>query len=114
MMFFISLCLIVSLAKGGSLAEQLSSVQCKISALQENLTPTNIDLVVKQIEALVQCKEEMTEEEEAEIMELNEDGMFLTLLQKYIQSPSQKDLENLKQWVQCKPGLSVYMEKIGE
>ena len=111
-MFFIPLCLMISLAKGDPISEQLCSVRSKVSALPGNLTLENINSVIEQINGLVEISGEMTEAEESEIMELNEESMFLSLLKNHMENPSQKTSEGLKEWIQCKPDLSVYTDKL--
>ena len=110
-MFFIPLCLMISLAKGDPIAEQLCSVRSKVSALPGDLTLENINSVIEQINELVESSGEMTEDEESEIMELSEESMFLSLLKNHIENPSQETSKGLEEWIQCKPDLSVYTRR---
>lgn len=111
----ILLCIVSPFLKGGRLFEQLNSVQDQFYALPQNLTIEGVCSVLNQIDRLVnRSDDDVTEEEDGIIMELDEDGMFLKVLRDYMQNPSQDLAASLLEWLECKPGLYEFVQKVAE
>ena len=53
----------------------------------------------------------ISEEEETEILELEEDCMFLNVAKQYLEDPNEENAEMLQEWGECKPHLQPIVDK---
>ena len=98
----------------GDLKEAISNLEVKIAKLSKSLSLDDIQKILKEAGSLRKKAESgnISEEEETEILELEEDCMFLNIAKQYLEKPNEERAEALQEWGECKPHLQPIVNNI--
>ena len=96
------------------LKEAVSNLGVKISKLSKSLSLEDIQRILQEANSVRKKAESgnISEEEEIEVLELEEDCMFLNIAKQYLESPNEESAEVLQEWGECKPHLQPIVKNV--
>lgn len=97
-------CLLISDIFAKDLKEELLNLEIKIAKLSKSLSLDDVQKILKEVGSLRKRAESsnISREEETEILELEEDCMFLDIAKQYLENPNKESEEALQEWGECK------------
>jgi len=100
-------CLLISDTFASDLKEAVSNLEVKIAKLSKSLSLDDIQQILQEANSVRKRAESsnISEEEETEILELEEDCMFLNVAKQYLEDPNKETAEMLQEWGEGKPHL---------
>ncbi len=107
-------CLLISDIFAKDLKEELLNLEIKIAKLSKSLSLDDIQKILKEVGSLRKKAESsnISREEETEILELEEDCMFLDIAKQYLENPNKESEEALQEWGECKPHLQSIVNNV--